>query len=94
MLITSMQMVGPRMATPISPSAITRQNNVGIINFLNSNPTSAQITTKETDLAKQDLAVSQTNFVNYILNLQTKANKESAEQAQSQNIKNRVCKYV
>lgn len=94
MSITSMQMMGTRIATPISPSAITRQNKIGIINFLNRNPTSAQIIAKETELAEQDLAVSQTNFVNYILNLQTKANKESAQQAQSQNIKNRVCKYV
>lgn len=94
MLITSMQMMGTRMATPISPFEITRRNKIGIIDFLNSNPTSAQITAKETELAKQDLAVSQTNFVNYILNLQIKANKENAQQALAQNIKNRVCKYV
>ena len=83
---------GTRMQIPTSPVAITRRNNLST--FFNSNPSQAQIDTKEELLAELDLQLSQSNFVKYIQNLQAKSNKESAQQAQAQNIKNRVCKYV
>ena len=83
---------GTRMNIPTSPISILKRNNLGA--FLNSKPSQAQIAEKEKFLAEQDLQLSQSNFVKYIQNLQSKSNKESAQQAQAQNIKNRVCKYV
>ena len=83
---------GTRMQIPTSPISISKRNNLGA--FLNSKPSQSQITANENFLAKQDLQLSNENFIKYIENLQIKANKESAEKAQSAAIKERVCKYV
>jgi len=95
MLVNNMTMLGGSVHTiPISPAGVTSRSGSIMSGILKNNPSSSQLDLAEKFFAEQDLAVSNKNFVKYIIALQNKANKESAQAAQAQNIKRKVCKYV
>ncbi len=95
MFVNNMAMFGASMHTlPVSPAGVTSRSGSIMTGILKNNPSSSQLDLAENFFAEQDLAVSNKNFIKYIIALQNKANKESAQAAQVQNIKRKVCKYV